>query len=247
MIVSKTVLGAQASSIPEVFEGNKGFAEVIAGQFELDWSREDLERVTRTIVKKYNAETHAPSAIEGLLELKHTHSFAAADVAKIEVETFDVAYHIIGGGEEGDKTVALTKEAADHSLPYMLAVAVIDDQVMPEQYLPERIGRPDVQTLLRQISVRLSPDYSHGFPEDLPCRLIVSRTDGRVLMSEKRDYEGFLTRPMSWETVTQKFERLSAPYAAPSLRRRIIDAVARPEAIQVADLQRLLAQVRLTH
>jgi 2-methylcitrate dehydratase len=36
---------------PEVFEGNKGFMAAIAGPFEIDWSKEDLERVTRTIVK----------------------------------------------------------------------------------------------------------------------------------------------------------------------------------------------------
>ncbi len=41
---------------------------------------------------------------------------------RIEIEIFDVAYHIIGGGEEGDKTLVRTKEEADHSLPYMVAV-----------------------------------------------------------------------------------------------------------------------------
>ncbi len=44
---------------PEVFEGNKGFMDAIAGQFVIDWSSEDLERVLRTIVKKYNAEIHS--------------------------------------------------------------------------------------------------------------------------------------------------------------------------------------------
>ena len=37
----------------EVFEGNKGFMDSIAGKFEIDWERENLEAVTRTIVKKY--------------------------------------------------------------------------------------------------------------------------------------------------------------------------------------------------
>jgi len=40
----------------EVFEGTKGFMDAIAGPFEIDWSKEDLERVTRTILKQYNAE-----------------------------------------------------------------------------------------------------------------------------------------------------------------------------------------------
>ena len=46
---------------PEVFEGNKGFMETIAGQFSIDWSRENLERVRRTILKRYNAEIHSQS------------------------------------------------------------------------------------------------------------------------------------------------------------------------------------------
>ena len=61
----------------EVFEGNKGFMDTIAGKFEIDWSKEDLERVTHTILKKYNAEIHSQSSIEGILELKQEHGFRA--------------------------------------------------------------------------------------------------------------------------------------------------------------------------
>ena len=63
---------------PEVFEGNKGFMDAISGKFEIDWSKESLERVTKTIIKKYNAEIHSQSAIEGTLELKQEHSFPAS-------------------------------------------------------------------------------------------------------------------------------------------------------------------------
>src|SRR5690242_555271 len=155
----------------EVFEGNKGFMESIAGPFAIDWSREDLERVTRTFLKRYNAETHAQSALEGILELKQERGLEAAAVRQVEVEIFDVAYHIIGGGEEGDKTVVRTKEEADHSLPYLAAVAILDGQVMPEQYAPERIQRADVQALLRKIVVRPLQSFSDRFPDEMPCRI----------------------------------------------------------------------------
>ncbi len=99
-----TLLARQGITGPrEVFEGNKGFMDAIAGRFQIDWSREDLERVTRTILKKYNAEIHSQSAIEGILELRQEQNFQAAEVDQIELETFDVAYNIIGGGEEGEK------------------------------------------------------------------------------------------------------------------------------------------------
>jgi 2-methylcitrate dehydratase len=227
----------------EVFEGNKGFMDAISGRFELDWSREDLERVTRTIIKKANAEIHSQSAIEGILKLKQETGFTPGDVEHIDIEIFDVAYHIIGGGEEGSKTLVRTKEEADHSLPYMVAVALLDNQVMPEQYKPERINRQDVQGLLRKIKVSPSEEYSRRFPDEMPCRLVVTLRDGRILKKEKRDYEGFHTRPMVWETVVRKFEGLSASYADSALRKKIVDAVARLEKIHVSDLTGLLEQV----
>ncbi|MHB1159470.1 MAG: MmgE/PrpD family protein, partial [Chloroflexota bacterium] len=229
----------------EVFEGNKGFMDAIAGPFQIDWSREDLERVKRTILKKYNAEIHSQSTLEGVLELRAEYGFSGNDVDRVEVETFDVAYNIIGGGEEGEKLTIRTKEEADHSLPYMVAVAILDGQVMPEQYLRERILRPDIQNLLRRVSVRPSDDFSRRFPDEMPCRITVHMKDGRSLAKEKRDYEGFYTRPMSWETVVQKFERLSGPYTDETSRRGVVQAVLNLEATPVAELMQLLRQVQI--
>ncbi len=229
---------------PLVFEGNKGFMESIAGRFTIDWSREDLERVRWTSVKKYNAEFHSQSTLEALLELRAEGGIRPEEVGRIEVETFDVAYHIIGGGEEGDKTVVRTKEEADHSLHYMAAVALLDGQVLPAQYTPERILSSDVQALLRKVSVRPVEEFSRQFPVRMPCRVRIALRDGRTLVREKEDYEGFYTRPMGWEGVVAKFDRLSAPYADAGLRRQIVAAVENLEGIRVADLTHLLAQVR---
>src|SRR5437868_7759716 len=62
----------------EVFEGNKGLMDAITGPFELDWTRENLEAVRRTSVKKYNAEFHSQSALEGVLELRAVHDMRPA-------------------------------------------------------------------------------------------------------------------------------------------------------------------------
>lgn len=227
-----------------VFEGNKGFMDAIAGPFEIDWMKEDLERVTKTIVKEFNAEIHSQSAIEGILNLKAEYHLSAEDVQGVIITIFDVAYHIIGGGEEGDKTLVVTKEQADHSLPYLVAVALLDGQVMPEQYDPQRIVRDDVQNLLRRIRVEPSLEYSQRFPNEMPCRLALTLRDGRTLTKDMTDYEGFYTRPMRWETVVQKFERLAASRADLSLRKKIVDAVAHLDTIQVSDLVRVLAEVK---
>ena len=93
----------------EVFEGNKGFMDAISGRFTLDWSTEDLEKITQTVVKRYNAEIHSQATIEGVLELKHEQQFTGSAIQNIAIETFDVAYNIIGGGEEGEKFTVRTK------------------------------------------------------------------------------------------------------------------------------------------
>ncbi len=230
----------------EVFEGNKGFQESITGRFHIDWQYENLERVRRTILKKYNAEIHSQATLEGALELRRTAGFNPAEIEKIEISTFDVAYHIIGGGEEGDKTIVRTKEEADHSLQYMTAAALLDGQVLPEQYRPERIQRTDVQSLLKKIQVKPSEPYSSRFPAEMPSRLRIHMKDKRVLEIEKKDYEGFHTRPMSWQRVFEKFGKLAEPYTDRDLRGMILETVRHLEHHSVRDLTTLMAQVRVS-
>ncbi len=227
----------------EVFEGNKGFIDAIAGPFEIDWGSENLERVKDTIVKKYNAELHSQSALEGVLELKDEHPFNASDVDKVEIQIFDVAYNIIGGGEEGDKTNIHTKEEADHSLQYMVAAAILDGQVMPEQYAPERINRSDIQSLLKKVNVQPNEEFSRRFPEEFCCRIEVTLKSGKTLEKEKTGYEGFRTHPATWDMVVHKFNQLSQSYVNQALRSAIVSAVQQLEDTSILELTRLLNQI----
>lgn len=228
---------------PEVFEGNKGFMEAIAGPFDIDWLREDLERVRHTIVKKYNAEIHSQATIEGALELRSIYGIEADAITSIQIDTFDVAFHIIGGGEEGDKAIVRTKEEADHSLPYMVAVALLDGQVLPEQYRAERIIAEDVQHLLRKIVVRELPVFSEHFPEEMRSRISIQLKDGRTLTIEPNDYEGFHTRPIGWDGAWNKFAALVHPFAEKHILLELFETVQQLESHRVEDLTALLAKI----
>lgn len=227
-----------------VFEGNKGFKEAIAGPFEIDWAAEDLESVRRTIVKKYNAEIHSQSALEAVIELKERHGFAADQVKRVRVDIFDVAFDIIGGGEEGGKTDIRTKEEADHSLPYMVAVALLDGEVMPDQYAAERIRRDDVQSLLRRVDICPNDLFSRRFPDALPVRVTVTLEGDRRLEAEKSDYEGFHSRPLSWQGVVDKFHRLAEAGAHAGTRAALVRSVGDIDGIAVRELTDLLKDLR---
>ncbi len=227
----------------EVFEGNKGLMDAITGHFELDWAQENLEVVRRTSVKQYNAEFHSQSVLEGVLELRAAQQVHPEEIEHIKIDIFDVAYHIIGGGEEGNKQQVHTKEEADHSLPYMVAVALLDGEVSPAQYVPERIVQEDVQGLLRRVTIQPDESLSKRFAAEMPCRIQIRLKDGRTRSIEKQDYEGFYTRPMSWEKAVAKFERLAAPYTNAARCAAIVETVAHLETKEIEQLTSLLREL----
>lgn len=229
----------------EVFEGNKGFKETISGDFKIDWEKEDLEKVTQTIIKRFNAEIHSQSTLEGIQDMMLLYQFDPNDIESIVLNTFDVAFNIIGGGEEGGKKNISTKEEADHSLPYMMAALLLDGNVLPAQYLPDRILKEDVQQLLQKVHVFEKKEYSNRFPAEVACDIVITLNNGTLLGIEKKDYKGFLTRPASWEMIVEKFNNLSAPFTDDILREEIINVVKNLENYPISHLMALLEKVSI--
>jgi 2-methylcitrate dehydratase len=111
-----------------LFEGPKGFKDIFGMKLEYDWSKENFELIKKCVLKEFNAEVHSQSALEAALELKQQHNFSADDIEKIDITTFLTAYHIIGSGTYGDRKIVETKEQADHSLFYLVAVLLLDGE-----------------------------------------------------------------------------------------------------------------------
>lgn len=238
LLASRGITGPE-----EVFEGNKGFKDSIAGDFEIDWSKEDLERVTRTIIKKHNAEIHSQSALDAAQEIRQQEGFDATQIKEVRLDTFDVAYSIIGGGEEGDKQTIRTKEEADHSLPWMVAVVLLDGHLNPEQYDPQRIAAEDVQSLMKKVRIQPTDEFSDRFPDHMPADLEVELADGTVLRATKETYQGFHDNPLDWAAARAKFDALATPFASQELRDEISEIVHNLEAHDVSELTAALAKV----
>ena len=100
-----------------------------------------------------------------------------------------------------------------------------------------------MQTLLRKVSVLPRKLLSERFPGEMPCRVKITLKDGRVLEQETDDYEGFFTRPMSWETAVQKFNKIATPNATKGQRTGIAEAVASLEQISVRQLMKQLGAI----
>jgi 2-methylcitrate dehydratase len=224
-----------------VFEGPGGLFNAVKKKFTI----KKLDSVLKTCVKKYNVEVHGQSTIEGIMDIIKENTIDPKEISEISIRIFNRAYNIIGGGEiGGDKTIVTTKEQADHSLPYAVAAALLDGELTPRQYTPNRINSPDVQRLLKKVVVRPSEEKTDRYPQEMPTHIEIRMRNGQKFTKDKIDYEGYPSKPMAWEAAVQKFNFLSKENAEPEIRKGIIDTVARLESVKISKLTNILARVR---
>jgi 2-methylcitrate dehydratase len=228
----------------QVIEGPMGIDHLLRMKINIDWDKQGYEGVVESTIKKYNSMIHTQSAVYCMVELAKQNKIDPSKVVSIEAEVFQLAYDFAGGGLYGVDRVIQTKEQADHSLPYLLAVALLDGDVQPAQFKPDRIAKPDVQALLKKVSVRPNHEYTEEYPGKMPAKITVRLQDGKVIEHEVQDYPGLASRPFTWEDSVEKFDRLVAGRADDALSREIKDAVRSVENIQVRDLMKLLGSVK---
>lgn len=128
-------------------------------------------------------------------------------------------------------------------MKYLLAAALIDGQVSPEQLQTERISSPDVQELLTRIDVRPDEALTARYPRATPVRITLVLRDGRQLSREQDDFEGAAHRPLTWDRTVEKFHWLAEQYADDTLRSAIVDTVQHLESVPVSVLTELLTDV----
>jgi 2-methylcitrate dehydratase len=222
-----------------LFEGQKGWKQVVAGDFEVNLDP-GCGHVFDTMTKRYVAETYAQSAVEGIIELAEEFEIDPDDVEAIHLETFHGAKLIIGGGE-GSRYEVETRAQADHSLPYMLAAALVDRELTSAPYDPDRIQRDDVQRLLRAVDVEENDAFTERFEDgEMPAAIQVVLDDGTTFDVEKDAFQGHPTQPMTWDRIEAKYERLAAQRYDDERVQDIADVVETLRDRDTADLVSLL-------
>ena len=226
-----------------IFEGPNGLERLFGQSIDLRLDDPTLGVVRETYLKKYCALIHGQASIETVLTLAGEHGIRHGDIESVEVEVFQTAYDIAGGGSFGSKDAPATKEQADYNLKYLLAAALIDGQVGPEQLQTERIRRHDVRELLNRINVRPDAALTARYPEATPVRITMKLRNGKQISREQEDFEGAPSRPFTWDRTVEKLHWLAEQYADDGLRGAIVDTVAHLDEVPVSALTELLSTV----
>jgi 2-methylcitrate dehydratase len=229
-----------------LFEGPFGLELMFKQAISVDWEQPSLEIITQTIMKKYCSLIHGQPILEAVLDLKRRNGLTADDVEDVRCDVFQGAFDFAGGGAFGPKNHPQRKEQGDYNINYLVAAALLDDQLGPAQLDEARIQALDVQALLKRVEIRPDNSFSARYPHELGARITIHTKDGRVLVKDQHGYEGGLNNPMSWDRTVEKFQWLSESFADEDLRNRIIQVVQQLDARPISDLTDLLGQVRCT-
>jgi 2-methylcitrate dehydratase len=229
-----------------LFGGPFGLELMFAQPISIDWKDPSLDVVKQTVMKKYCSLIHGQPVLEAVLDLKRRNTLAAADIERVQCDVFQGAFEFAGGGAFGAKDHPQVKEQGDYNLKYLIATALLDDQLGPAQLEETRIQGHDAQALLTRVEIRPDESFSARYPHELSARVTFRTKDQRVFVKEQNGYEGGLTNPLSWNRTVEKFHWLTEAFADEELRSELIRAVEHLDTSGLSDLTDLLAQVRST-
>jgi len=178
--------------------------------------------ILKTSIKYWPAEYHSQSAIEAALSLR-AQIEDLSQVKSMTIESHDASVDIIGS--EPEKWKPETRETADHSLPYITAIALIDGEVTEKQFQPERFTDPKIWKFLESVKVERNAELSALYPGAVANIVHVDLADGSRL-TKRVDYPlGHAKNPLEDFEVEKKFLSLVEPAFSRDHAAKIIDHV----------------------
>jgi 2-methylcitrate dehydratase len=217
--VFAALLARQGMTGPSpIFEGEKGFMKLVSGPFELASFAAELSTgvasfmISETYIKHYPVEYHAQTAVEAAVMLreeldKAEGAEALSLIEDIEIASYDVAVEIIG--RDPEKWRPRTRETADHSFPYCVAVALLDGDVTLHSFDSKRLADETLARLMQKVRITVLPDFNSLYPRAMPTRITVKTKAGRTYIKQIDYPLGHPRHPMGDHEVESKFRRLA--------------------------------------
>jgi 2-methylcitrate dehydratase PrpD len=186
-IMAAGLAGRGITGSPVVFEGSVlkgGFTQIAMKQEPKPERITDRlgERLTIMDVyfKPYTACRHTHGSAQATLELMKEKKLKAADVQSVAVFTYAIANLAVGKGmPDGGSFVS-----AQFSIPYVVAVCLLDGVLGPEQLTERRIADPAVLALAKKVTVQAEDALNRMYPDKTASRVEITLKDGTRLAKQ---------------------------------------------------------------
>jgi len=203
----------------EVFEGKEGVFEVIDSvEWRPEWGKEFM--ITKCAYKAFPTEALTHQPISAAMQVCQEQNLAAEDISEVLVETTIRGADILS---DPSKFKPKTKETADHSLPYVVAAAVADGNVLPSSFSDEKLKDPRIWDLLGKIKVVADPEIDAMFPGVKRARVTITNNEGQSFTAQVDNAKGSPLNPMSDEEIISKFRANAGAVLSVDQQDKVID------------------------
>ena len=196
----------------EPFDGRKGLWEQAVGTpatLDAFGGGPVPFRIADTIVKLFPSQIHTQGPIELALELR-------PQVPLLEIESVLVSTYrgnVSSKSTEPQKWDPSTRETADHSIPYVVAVALQDGAVTPDSFNSKRMHGPSLRPLMACVSIEEDPEFTRRFPAEIGCRMELKTRSGprsvQGLVASTSFPKGHPRNPLNDSEIEDKFRGLA--------------------------------------
>jgi len=245
--VRAAMLAATGYSGPvELFEGKEGVFEVISN---VTWDPDKmLDRlgdgflITDCGYKAFPTEALTHQPITAVLEAMSEHGIDPHRVSQVLIRTTTRGADILS---DPSKYEPRTKETADHSLPYCIAVAVAKGNVLPSDFEDEALSDPVVWEMLPKIKVVADPEIDAMFPGVKRAIVTITTDDGASYTVQEDHAKGRAENPLTDDELVAKFRANACGAMTDGAMDRIVDATFALENVShVGEFMKLLVRDR---
>ena len=224
--VSAAMLAAAGyTGPPEVFEGKEGLFDVLSN---VRWNRNALVDglgeeflITQCGFKAFPTEALTHQPITATLEVMGENGINLPEVKEVLVETTKRGVDILS---DENKYHPKTKETADHSLPYCIAVAVAKGNVLPSDFEEKALQDESVIELIPKIKVVANPEIDSIFPNVKRAIVTITTKDGRAFKKQEDFARGQPERPLSGQELIAKFHANAQAALSKRQREKLVQA-----------------------
>jgi 2-methylcitrate dehydratase len=241
--VLAALLAEKGYTGPEhVLDGKEGLTHCFGPEWKLDVLTEGLGdswRITECGMKFFPTEalTHAP--ISAVLDLVKENDLHPDQVEKIQIRSLARAADILSDPSKYDPQ---SKETADHSLPYVIAAALVDRQVTPAQFTVQKIMDPMIRGQLNKVEVVADPEIEKVFPALQRVVVNLRTTSGRSFTKQLDYPKGDPRNPLTDQEVEEKFSALGDGVLSKAAQKKLKDAIWNLEKLK--SVNRLMALMK---
>lgn len=192
----------------KIFEGKEGFMDIFLG-CNLNALFEGLGQNYKILecgMKAFPTEALTHTHISCTLNILLKNDLDYSDIKKVNVTAIAQAYDILF---DPAKYRPKSRETADHSLPFCLAVAIVDKKITPDSFSDEKLKDPRIFEIIDKIKGEPSLEFEKMFPKKQPSKVSITTHDGETYTAYLEYPKGDPREPMTIEELSHKFSALS--------------------------------------